>query len=248
MSLFEAEVVQLKTILEQHPSTRLAIATVCAAPKGLGAGLILQHDAWCELGGPTSSSAAMTLWSSGQGQDQAFLIGHNIDTASISPLSLAQITILYGSALSAEMYYQFVQRFQRLVDHPGWMTKTAKGRIWVRAASQAGTLPSLAEAAKTLIVRTKESFPAVEAVEIWYVVGQDHLISELAVLADTYLQHSRNIKEEVWKERGFDYESCRLAGHCGSCSDKKTCASVRGIEAQVRIKRRRAAQNTNKEC
>ena len=48
----------------------------------------------------------------------------------------------------------------------------------------------------------------------------------------------REVKTGVWKERGFDYESCELSGHCGSCSDKKTCASIRKIQAKVNLVRR----------
>ena len=78
----------------------------------------------------------------------------------------------------------------------------------------------------------------VQAVELYFVIDDASLACELKSMAEDTNKVLREVKTGVWKERGFDYESCELSGHCGSCSDKKTCASIRKIQAKVNLVRR----------
>lgn len=240
MSLLEADVGVVRRLLnEQHP-TSLDLSGERPAPKTAHAGLILKTETYAELGSPETSSAQLVLYSNEAGEDAARLIGPDLSRLSQNAASFAEVVILKGPSVDAETYYQFTQRHQRLFDAPGWMVKAAGGRLWVRAGRR-DPAPTFEAAAATLIARTHEAFPQVQGVEVWFITKNDPLVARLFERAQTLQTAARQIKENIWKARGFDYRSCQLAGHCGSCSDKKTCASVRQMQARVRIKRRTEA-------
>ena len=44
---------------------------------------------------------------------------------------------------------------------------------------------------------------------------------------------ARNIKAQLWKDRGINIAECAFGGHCGTCEDKSVCDEVRNI-AQLR--------------
>ncbi len=243
MSLFERETEALETLFSGIPSTALSLDGIAPAPAGKGAGLILQNAVYAELGTPeTTESAQIALYSNVVGPDSVKLIGPALETLRGKAVSFAQVIVLRGEKIDVEAYYRFLQRQQRLLDHPGWMVKSAKGRIWIRTATVDGAAPDFAQAAATYIARIKTAFPEVEGVEIFFITENEDLVGRLAERAAKQIEEARAIKEGVWKERGFDYKSCQLAGHCGGCADKKTCATVRKIEARVRIHRREEAQ------
>lgn len=90
------------------------------------------------------------------------------------------------------------------------------------------------------------AFETVEAVQLYFVFDDKALIESILPIAQECQSRLRELKTGVWQERGFDYESCQLAGHCGSCSDKKTCASVRKIQAKVKLVRKEKEKTTCK--
>lgn len=240
MSLLENYVDRVRSVLEPLAAEARTIPADAslAVPKGRGAGLVLASDAVAELGSPEQSAAHLLLYSNTPAEDRVLLVGSDIESLSEQKVPFACVVILHGAGLTAEAYYQCVTRFPRYADLPGWQVRVAREKMWVRAAASDLGAPSFARAASTLIGRIKADFPAVETVQLWFVTGHESVVKALAAVAVEELEAARGIKENVWKERGFDYKSCQLAGHCGGCADKKTCASVRSMEARVKVHRR----------
>ena len=237
MSLFEALVEQVRATLMGRGRPLAAPAGELPAPRA-SSGLILKADAASELGSPEVDSALTLLYSNADTDkaDLAQLIGKPLDEVSGS-VPFAMAVIVSGKELDAETFYRLTLRLPRLADQPGWMVKADKARVWVRVAKTAAP-DALEVAAATLISRIHAAFHQIERVELYFVVDDDKLVELLSPLAEESQKTLREVKTGVWKDRGFDYESCALSGHCGSCADKKTCASVRKIQARVNVVRR----------
>ncbi len=237
MSLFEALVEQVRATLKDRGRPLAAPAGELPSPRA-SSGLILKADAASELGSPEVDSALTLLYSNADTDkaDLAELIGKPLDEVSGS-VPFAMAVIVSGKDLDAETFYRLTLRLPRLADHPGWMVKADKSRVWVRIAKNAAP-DALEVAAATLISRIHAAFPQIERVELYFVVDDGKLVELLSPLAEESQKTLREVKTGVWKDRGFDYESCALSGHCGSCADKKTCASVRKIQARVNVVRR----------
>ena len=241
MSLFEAQVKSLRTLLEAHEIQPIARAASPLPDARAQAGLILQHEALCELGSTQNRSALSLVYTNATGGDAARLIGTWPIASGQTTADFGLVVILGGERLDAETFYRFTLRFPRLADHPGWMVKTDKTKIWIRVGGRDdGNVLEIAAA--SLIERIHAAFEAVESVELFFVVNESALIESLQPLAEQCQKQLRALKTGVWQQRGFDYESCELAGHCGSCSDKKTCASVRKIQAKVHLVRKEQAK------
>lgn len=241
MGLLENEVATVEHLLKPFDggAVRLEGTTDATPVKGKGSGLILLKDTVAEFGHPDKSSAGLLLYTNESGSGAIRLIGKDVPALAGESVSFAMVTILHGRELTAENFYQIQTRFQRYADFPGWQVRVAKGRIWVRVAVATVGLPDFAFAAETLINRVKADFPTVETADVWFVTEHEDLVKLLSAKAEAILASAHAIKEGVWKARGFDYQSCQLAGHCGGCADKKTCASVRTMEARIRINRRK---------
>ena len=241
MSVLENLVVEIPVILAEADPSELSVAGRASVPLNRNAGLILDSEAAVTLGGEGVESARVLLYSNvpmPQG-DRVRLIGSLPNSG--APVSFAEVAVLHGSELNAEMFYQFGVRHQRLLDQPGVMVRNDKQHIMMRLSAQAAEGGFEAVAA-TFLARVHEVYPAVEGVDLLFIVGDEELIRRFAELNKGSTETISALKEGVWKERGFDYKSCQLAGHCGSCGDKKTCSSVRQMEAKVKLKRRREAQ------
>lgn len=243
MSLLEAQVAIIKRTLGDVPSVELETSGLPPAPKNAHAGLILRPDMNAELGAPEMTSALLPLYSGTNAcrRDCTMLVGKTLDEVRGQSVDFAHVVILHGEGIDAEKFYQFTQRYQRFLDQPGAMAKAAGSRIWIRCAPVGGNSLSIEQIAATFASRVHESFPEAVGVESWFVVDDHQLVQKLADEADALLTMLHDLRHEVWRTRGFDYKSCQLAGHCGSCSDKKTCQSIRKMEAQVRIHRREQA-------
>ena len=245
MSLLEAQVDRVRSLLTAAPSVELSLEGQATFPKTQHAGLILKADMAVELGAPDKAAASLSLYSNDSAPDSVHLIGQPLAALTGQSVSLAEIVILHGETIDAETFYQFSLRRQRLSDFPGWMVKSTGGKVWVRTAAVDGMAPTFEAAAATFIARIHNAFPQVSGVELWYVTEHDALVSRLFDENRSLSEAAQSLKEGVWKARGFDYKSCQLSGHCGGCADKKTCASVRGMEARVKVHRRQQAQTTN---
>ena len=241
MSVLENLVAEIPAILADESPQELSVAGLPSVPVNRGAGLILENESGATLGGESVASARVLLYSNvpmPQG-DRVRLIGEM--PAEGGTACFAEVAVLHGEKLDAEVFYQFGVRHQRLLDQPGVMVRNDKEHIMMRLAKESAAA-GLAPVAATFLARVHEVYPAVEGVDLLFVVGRPDLVEKFAEMNRGSLQTVTALKEGVWKERGFDYKSCQLAGHCGSCGDKKTCASVRQMEAKVKLKRRREAQ------
>ena len=242
MSTLENQVQEIEGLFASESFRELSLAGCPAVPASGSAGLILESETAATLGGPGLASARLLLYSnvaSSGAKDTVRLLGE--DLASLDrPAPFAQAVVLRGKSVTAETFYQFMQRHKRLLDQPGFMVKSMKTDVWCRADKERAA-GGLAPLSAGFISRIRAAFPEVEAVEVWWVTGHGELVEKLAALSQQSEDTLTAIKAGVWKDRGFDYKSCQLAGHCGECGDKKTCASVRQMEAKVKLKRRREA-------
>lgn len=240
MSTLEKEVEELQKALEGLRAASLSVAGFEPAPRNGRAGLILEGEARANLGSDRVPGARYLLYSNEPlpGGDRVRLIGPALAQLPREPVAFAQAAVLRGPEVTSEVFYQFVQRHQRLLDQPGFMVKTAKDRLMARVTPQAAE-KGLEAVSATFLARIHEAFPQVQAVDLVWVTGDEALVRRLEAAAEAASELITSIKAGVWKERGFDYKSCQLAGHCGSCADKKTCASIRQMEARVKLKHRR---------
>ena len=245
MSLFETRVQSLRPLFEEG-ARPIEAPRAELPPSKAHAGLILQNEARCELGGPGHASALALLYTNSKAKDCARLIGRSLAEVGTDGADFALVLVAGGAQLDAETFYQLTVRFPRLADHPGWMVKTDKSTVWVRAGA-GDPSQALSVAAASLTACIRETFDKVESVELYFVIGQKELVEKLHAAGEDCRELMRELKTGVWKERGFDYTSCQLAGHCGSCSDKKTCASVRRMQAQVRMVRRQKTKEDKEE-
>ena len=242
MSTLENQVQALAALLEGEPFQALSIEDGSGLPLSGSAGLILESETAATLGGPGLPSARLLLYSSAPANgpaDAVRLLGDDLDSLS-GPAPFAQAVVLHGPRITSEVFYQFLPRHKRLLDQPGFMVKSMKSDIWCRAdkpRAQAG----LASVSRGFLSRVHAAFPEVDSIELWWITGHRDLVARLADLSSRTEDALTAIKSGVWKDRGFDYKSCQLAGHCGECGDKKTCASVRQMEAKIKLKRRREA-------
>ncbi len=248
MSVLENLVLALPAELSADEVRELDTAGRPTEPVSRIAGLVLESETAVTLGGPDTASARLLLYSNVPSPvgDRVRLVGPDTDgLQGKGPVAFAEVCVLHGPKVTAETFYQFVQRHQRLLEQPGFMVRNTRESIWVRVTPEmAGK--GLAQASATFLARCHEVYPDVEAIDLAWVVADEKLCARLAELSAQSEGTIRAIKEGVWKDRGFDYNSCELAGHCGSCSDKKTCSSVRQIEARVKLKRRRDAAQAKK--
>ena len=239
MSLLEAEVVNIRELFEETPSRQISYDANQVVSSLRNAGLILREESTVELGCPQERpSARVLLYSNVPSGDLIHVVGEDTVVLQGRSVSFAQVVVITGKDLDAEGYYQFTLRHQRLLDQPGCMVKAMESNLWVRLATVDGEVPNLQRIGSTMIGRIHQAFPKVEGVEVYFIVNRDGLVMTLSGFARKVYEAANGIKEGVWKERGFDWKSCQLAGHCGNCSDKKTCVSVRKIEQKVRLKRR----------
>lgn len=247
MSLFEAQTAQLRKRLSGvSPLIALgwrSLADRLPEPQAR-AGLILQTESFCELAAPGAASALALAYSNEPAHEGAWRIGTDLRELKGTNVDFGLIVVLSGKELDAQSFYQFTLRFPRLADHPGWMVKTDKTNIWIRIGGNETNALELAAA--SLIDRIHKAFETVESVELYFVLNDKTLIDLIKPVAEDCQKALRELKTGVWQERGFDYESCQLAGHCGSCSDKKTCASVRKIQAKVKLVRKEKEKTTCK--
>ena len=239
MSTLENLVLELPEVLPAEKAEKVSTEGLAPAPKSRFAGLILESEAAANLGNPEVPTARYLLYSNTpmpQG-DMVRLIGPRLEELGREVVPFAEVAVPHGEKVTAEIYYQFIQRHQRLLDQPGFMVKTMKDRIMVRVSPEARE-KGFGQASATFLARVHEAFPEVEGIDLWWVTGNEDTVKRLGELADKAADTVTAIKSGVWKDRGFDYKSCQLAGHCGQCADKKMCSSVRQIEAKVRMKRR----------
>lgn len=222
MSLFEAQVAELRKCLSEPLSPVAPLD--CGVEGGnlpspqARAGLILQNESFCELAGPGRASVLSLAYSNETACEGAWRIGEDLQKFKGKTIDFGLVVLLSGKALDAQTFYQFTLRFPRLADHPGWMVKTDKTNVWIRVGGD-DPAQALEIAAASLIDRIHKAFEAVETVELYFVLNDKQLIELLKPVAEDCQKTLRELKTGVWQERGFDYESCQLAGHCGSCSD-----------------------------
>ena len=238
MSFFESELTELDALLAKNTLCALDVSNVETAATGARAGLILAGESALELGAPDVSSAFVTLYGNADKGDAVQITGNTLKACLGRHVPFALSVCLYGPEISAETFHQFMLRFQRLADMPGWMVKRDKTRVWIRVGRTNDPDAVLTRFCATLIARIHEAFACVRGVHITAVIDAPEAVQALAEKSDLWQQKLITLKAGVWKERGFDYKSCQLSGHCGACADKKTCASVRKIEARVKVHRR----------
>ena len=238
MSVLESLVEEVTGLLSKETARELSLDGCDPVAPGQGSGLILESEAALTLGGPDVPSARLLLYSNDahEAGDAVRLIGE-LPSAG-GPVSFAEVAVLYGPEVDAEKFYQFTLRHKRLLEQPGVMVRSEHEHIWMRFAPEAAEA-GLAPVSATLISRIRSAFPQVQAVELWWVADQPGLAEKLGTMMQEASATTRGIVEGIWKDRGFDFKTCRISSHCGSCADKKTCSSVRQIEAKVKMKRRR---------
>lgn len=132
MSLFETRVQSLRPLFEEG-ARPIEAPRAELPPSKAHAGLILQNEARCELGGPGHASALALLYTNSKAKDCARLIGRSLAEVGTDGADFALVLVAGGAQLDAETFYQLTVRFPRLADHPGWMVKTDKSTVWVRA-------------------------------------------------------------------------------------------------------------------
>ena len=240
MSVFEANIQTLEQLLHSASPAPINTQRFVAAPKNAHAGLVLKSDMCAEFGAPQAMSARISLYGNAvsERRDNAWLIGRPFVACRGQSVDFAHVVILRGEKIDAETFYQFNQRYQRLLDQPGVMVKAMADKVWLRCADTDAQPINFERIAATFNARVHEAFPAITSVSSWYVSAETGLVAKLARHAQEIVQTIDALRNDVWKSRGFDYRSCQLTGHCGSCSDKKLCQSIRKIEAQVRLNRR----------
>ena len=238
MSVLENLVEEVTAKLGKEASRELSLEGMEAVAPGQGSGLILESEAALTLGGPQVPSARLLLYSNADHApgDTVRLVGELPPAG--GPVSFAEVVVLYGAELDAEKFYQFTLRHKRMLDQPGVMVQNEREHIWLRMTPEA-VRGGLEPVSATLISRIRKSFPQVQAVELWWIADRPDLVGGLGPQMLDASATLKGIVEGIWKDRGFDFKTCRVSSHCGNCADKKTCSSVRQIEAKVKMKRRR---------
>ena len=217
MSVLENLVAEIPAILADADPIDVSVAGEAAVPVNRGAGLILESESGACLGGEGVASARVLLYSNvpmPQG-DRVRVIGRIPEDG--QPASFAEVVALHGAELNAEVFYQFGVRHQRLLDQPGVMVRNDKQHIMMRLGRDAAKL-GFAPIAATFLARIHEVYPAVEGVDLLFIVGEDALIEKFAELNRGSEQTVTALKEGVWKEMSIPRSSSLTSSSGSKCS------------------------------
>jgi CO dehydrogenase/acetyl-CoA synthase beta subunit len=192
--------------------------------------VVLREETFAELGHPASGSASMVLWS---GQPELIRdglitrIGPDIRESEGQSLPFGQVVLVGGSGM-AERDLAGLERATDL-GHAldGYMIRRVPRKLWSRvsrAAVQKGF--SLELLGRALMVRYRERFPALQAVEVLFVTSSTAQVEELEKISLEAKGKSLTLRK-LSRSGDGTYECEEL--HCDICPEKPTCDTIREV-------------------
>lgn len=215
---------------------------------GASPGIVMKSETFLELGSPATGSCAFALYTEKLPlvQDGRIrLIGPDVQESPAATLSFGQVIITGGETLTDADYQALIQS-QYIGDQiEGYMVKSTPGHIWTRVSREAAQkgfcFSFLGEA---LIRLVKGQIPGVSAAEVIFVTSNAADIRLLGEIDAQVSRVARDIKAQLWKDRGINIAECAFGGHCGTCEDKSVCDEVRNIACA----RKQLAQDVSGSC
>ncbi len=200
--------------------------------------IVSQSETHLELGHPSVSSASLTL-----GVCNRDMISDGRITSAGSALEqiekgrhpFAQIVLVGGADLKPEHLPKLRRAASAVGQLSGCMARQMEEKIWVRISSEALRKGfSFRLWGEHLIQTVRKTAPAVESVEVIFLVGMDDQVKEIMKLAGAVGEKRREELLERVKERtGKDYD-CDNPYDCDDCPDKPDCDVLKDAAEEVR--------------
>jgi len=220
----------VKDLSPESGETDSAAAPPFRVGTGAGSGLVLRSDTFAELGSPAEGSCAFVRYPNDPSlvrDGRVRLVGPDIPETGSKTVPFGQVILAAGKDLD-ERDYRLLAESQYVGDRvEGFMVKSAPGCLWCRVSKDAAARGfDFRFLGSALIRLVKEQVPAAEAVEVVFVTSGREDLLRMREIESRASVVARGIKARAWKEKGIDFDSCPLGGHCGACKDKEVCDEV----------------------
>lgn len=191
--------------------------------------IILRADTHIELGGPSTSSCAFTLWTRNQSlinNGRITLVGPDIQNSS-GTLPFGQILIIGGENLEDKDHDALEMSSYIGNQIEGYMIRSTPGNIWARvsrAAVENGF--SFETLGRSLMYIYKSNHPEINSMEILFVTSGDEDVKLLNSIEAQVKKIGKEITRTNWEIKGYDID-CVL--DCSTCDDKPVCDDIREV-------------------
>lgn len=188
--------------------------------------VILTAETAVEVGPPSRSSVAITLWTEKSGlvhDGRIRLYGPDL-TSGLAELPLAKIVFVEGEGFTDENAYERFRELDRIkfnLQLKGYALRAApqENKEWARVSRTALNAGLSMRLIGNEIIRRYHEFPYVKGVEVAFVTISDEAVAQFApmgkLVGDT-LRAMNKMKEKL------DYD-------CASCDFKEVCNEVEGL-------------------
>jgi CO dehydrogenase/acetyl-CoA synthase beta subunit len=203
-------------------------------------GIILQEDAFVELGNPSIASSSFVVWSdelSAVVDGRITCIGPDIQQSEGQSLPFGQVMIVSGTELE-EAHYPELERTQYTSDQiEGYMLRSVPRRVWSRVSKEAAARGFCFETlGRALMSVFRGKHPLLEATEVVFVTSSKEDVVQLDGIGADVRRFTGELKKLV-RQQDESYECMEY--DCDTCDDKPVCDSIR---EWTRLRRKKTAE------
>ena len=207
--------------------------------------MISQSETHVELGHPSVPSAALLLCTRDRlliHDGQITVAGYDLHRLEKGRHSFAQIVLVKDTGLEEEHLSKLRRAISAAGQLDGCMVRLMEEKIWARVSSEAVQNGfSFRVWGEHLIQAVRKMAPAVDSVEVIFLVGMADQIRQIMKLAGAVGEKRREELLERIKERtGKDYD-CDNPYDCDECPDKPDCDVLKDVAREVRERSLNAA-------
>ncbi|MHA1144531.1 MAG: hypothetical protein ACTSRW_07335 [Candidatus Helarchaeota archaeon] len=214
--------------------------------------IILKENTWVELGSPKSASVSIVLTVDDEftiSPGKITLIGPDIPESRDADLDFGQIIFIGGNNLEPEKYKKY-ERAANISNYlEGYMVRSIPRKLWCRVSTEAAEKGfTFQDLGKALMVTYLESFPEIQAIEIYFITSKQANVKDLekigskiaAALSKPYVANLYKKYEDVLKKR----EDCEFDWECDACDYSEVCDE---IEDMIKLMRQYREENNKEE-
>jgi CO dehydrogenase/acetyl-CoA synthase beta subunit len=207
-------------------------------------GIILQEDAFVELGNPGIASSSFVVWSdeiSSVVDGRITCIGPDIPQSEGQSLPFGQVMIVSGSELE-EAHYPELERTQYSSDQiEGYMLRSVPRRVWSRVSKDAAARGFCFDTlGRALMSVFRGKHPLLEATEVVFVTSSKEDVVQLDAIGADVRKFTGELKKLV-RQQDDSYDCVDY--DCDTCDDRPVCDSIRELTRMRRKKTGGASAN-----
>ena len=203
-------------------------------------GMVSFKDTFVELGHPTISSLAISVWTDNPSlvlDNTVTVIGDDIPLLGGGRYPFVQVILAEGRDLRQEQEPLLQGKLSASDQLWGCMTRISRGKIWTRISKDAVRRGfSLSVLGEMLLWVVKAEIPQIKKVEAIFLTTGDKDVSRFSLLDHKIRELKRNMIKLRMNQSGENQYECDNPYDCNVCSDKAVCDVLKETAAVIKQK------------